>query len=47
MTSDRSTTLPPRWAESLLRMLLSPEDRDSVSGDLLEEYRESMRACAW
>jgi hypothetical protein len=23
-------------------MLLSPEDRDSVSGDLLEEYRESM-----
>jgi hypothetical protein len=23
-------------------MLLSPEDRDSVSGDLLEEYRESI-----
>src|SRR5580692_281109 len=37
-----STTLPPRWAESLLRMLLPPEDRDSVSGDLLEEYRESI-----
>jgi hypothetical protein len=42
MTSDSSTTLPPRWAESLLRMLLSSEDRDSVSGDLLEEYRESI-----
>jgi hypothetical protein len=42
MTSDSSTTLPPRWAESLLRMLLPPEDRDSVSGDLLEEYRESI-----
>ena len=42
MTAERSTTLPPRWAESLLRMLLPPEDRDSVSGDLLEEYRESI-----
>ena len=42
MTSHSSTTLPPRWAESLLRMLLPPEDRDSVSGDLLEEYRESI-----
>ncbi len=42
MTSDSSTTPPPRWAESLLRMLLPPEDRDSVSGDLLEEYRESI-----
>lgn len=42
MTSDSSTRLPPRWAESLLRMLLPPQDRDSVSGDLLEEYRESI-----
>ena len=42
MTSEGSTTLPPRWAESLLRILLPPEDRDSVSGDLLEEYRESI-----
>jgi hypothetical protein len=42
MTTERSTMLPPRWAESLLRMLLAPEDRDSVSGDLLEEYRESI-----
>lgn len=39
---DRSTTLPPRWAESLLRLPLSPRDRDGVSGDLLEESRESV-----
>lgn len=42
MTSSRSMPLPPRWAESLLRMLLPPESRDSISGDLLEEYRESI-----
>jgi hypothetical protein len=42
MTIDRPTTLPPSWAESLLRLILRPEDRDSVSGDLLEEYRESI-----
>lgn len=42
MTIDRPTTVPPEWAESLLRLLLSPHDRDSVSGDLLEEYRESI-----
>ena len=43
MRIDRPTTLPPQWAESLLRMFLSPADRDSVSGDLLDEYRESIR----
>ena len=42
MTIDRQSTLPPRWAESLLRLLLPPKDRESVSGDLLEEYRESI-----
>ena len=53
MSTDSQTPLPPRWAESLLRMLLSPADRDSVSGDLLEEYRESIvptlgaKAYAW
>jgi hypothetical protein len=30
---------PPSWAEDLLRLLLEPEHRESVSGDLLEEYR--------
>ena len=41
MTTDRSPT-PPGWAESLLRMFLAPADRDPVSGDLLEEYRDSI-----
>jgi hypothetical protein len=31
---------PPRWAEALLRLWLAPRDRDSIAGDLLEEYRE-------
>jgi hypothetical protein len=34
---------PPRWAEALLRSLLRPSDRESISGDLLEEYREVRR----
>jgi hypothetical protein len=31
---------PPRWAEAVLRIVLPRRDRDPVSGDLLEEYRE-------
>jgi hypothetical protein len=31
---------PPRWSEMLLRRLLRDRDRDTISGDLLEEYRE-------
>jgi len=31
---------PPVWAESILRVVLKRTDFDSVSGDLLEEYRE-------
>lgn len=42
MTVDRPTPLPPEWAESLFQELLPPDDRDSVSGDLLEEFRESI-----
>jgi hypothetical protein len=38
-----ATAAPPRWAESLLRLVLSPEGFESVSGDLLEEYRDSVR----
>ena len=30
---------PPRLAEALLRSLLKPADRESIPGDLLEEYR--------
>jgi len=40
MNSVHSHATPPRWAEALLRVLLKPSDRESVSGDLLEEYRE-------
>jgi hypothetical protein len=40
--SERSTALPPRWAESFLRLMLPGKDRESISGDLLEEYRESI-----
>ena len=37
------TPTPPSWAEALLRVFLRPADFDSVSGDLLEEYRDSIR----
>src|SRR5579871_33244 len=33
---------PPRGSEWLLRLVLSARDRDTVSGDLLEEYRETI-----
>jgi hypothetical protein len=36
------TSNPPRWAEALLRAFLKPADVDSVSGDLLEVYRDTM-----
>ena len=34
---------PPRWAEAILRSLLRPSDRESISGDLLEDYRAARR----
>jgi hypothetical protein len=34
---------PPRWAEHLLRACLASRDRDTIAGDLLEEYREVVR----
>jgi hypothetical protein len=42
MKPDLSNARPPHWAETLLRLLLKPKDRESVSGDLLEEYRETI-----
>jgi len=36
------TADPPRWAEALLRAFLKPGDFESVSGDLLEQYRDSI-----
>lgn len=32
---------PPAWLERALLRLLSPRDRETISGDLLEEYREA------
>lgn len=40
MSGASEQAQPPRWAERLLLLLLEPKDRESVSGDLLEEYRE-------
>jgi hypothetical protein len=40
--SESSHALPPPWAESLLRLMLPHQDRESISGDLLEEYRETI-----
>lgn len=35
---------PPAWAEAILRLSLKRADRESVTGDLLEEYREVIHA---
>ena len=34
---------PPAWAESVLRVLLAPRNRENVTGDLLEEYCEAVQ----
>lgn len=36
------TPTPPRWADALLRASLKPADVNSVSGDLLEDYRDTL-----
>ena len=33
---------PPRWAVALLRLLLRPDDAETVTGDLIEEYRDTV-----
>jgi hypothetical protein len=45
---------PPRWLERMLLHFLPARDRETISGDLLEEYREeqvprfgSLRANVW
>lgn len=42
--SDHSSASirPPRWAEALLQVLLPPDEAETVSGDLIEEYRETV-----
>ena len=42
MNTTDSNARPPQWAETILRLLLKPEDRESVSGDLLEQYRDTI-----
>jgi hypothetical protein len=42
MGEQNPSNLPPWWAEALLRALLPARDRETVPGDLLEEYRESV-----
>jgi hypothetical protein len=41
MTNSQSL-LPPAWADILLRALLGQRDGETVSGDLLEQYRDSI-----
>jgi hypothetical protein len=41
-TNPEMHAAPPQWAEWLLRVALKRADRDSVSGDLLEEYRDEI-----
>jgi hypothetical protein len=36
------TQTPPRWAEILLERLLAARDRETVAGDLREEYADSI-----
>ena len=40
---DPQSMHPPRWADAWLRSLLPLRDRETVSGDLLEEYRVNIR----
>ena len=42
MDGAHSDARPPRWAEAILHMLVKPGDRETISGDLLEEYREAI-----
>src|SRR5205085_1777641 len=42
-TCVMSSVVPPAWAEAVLRLVLSAKDRETVSGDLLEAYRDSIR----
>jgi hypothetical protein len=36
------TDRPPQWADALLQLLLNAADRESVSGDLIEQYRDEI-----
>ena len=38
-----TASTPPLWAEAVLRLFLKPDVFASVSGDLLEQYRDSIQ----
>jgi hypothetical protein len=40
MSNVHHDATPPAWAEGLLQFVVRRDHRDSISGDLLEEYRE-------
>ena len=42
MSVERVNPQPPRWAEALVRSVIEPRHRESLSGDLLEEYRDTI-----
>src|SRR5262245_32842930 len=44
MTSNLNSAsiFPPSWADRILRTLVGPSDAETISGDLLEEYRASV-----
>ena len=53
-TAARTLVTPPACLDAILRLVLKPEDAQTVSGDLVEEYRETVhpalglgRADAW
>jgi hypothetical protein len=39
---SRAVKQPPSWATALLRALLPARDRDTITGDLFEEYSERL-----
>ena len=42
MSDPKFTAQPPRWAEWLVRAMLAPADRDSVSRDLRKQYQDAL-----
>jgi hypothetical protein len=40
MTAEQA--LPPKWAQRLLELTLRERDRNTIVGDLIEEYRERL-----
>ena len=41
-TNDTTFPSPPRWAEALMGVLVPRENKESITGDLLEEYRRAV-----